>query len=104
VRQASCGVEFALQRAERNGIYWGIAEARQADFFPRRSLKIHGQWLNDLWRIARGRRSAEEARRVRAECLAARWRGRWQGIHLGRHWDRQALPLGGTQSSVRRAA
>jgi GT2 family glycosyltransferase len=104
VRQDACNAEFAVHRAERNGIYWGIAQSRLPDFIPRRSLKIHGQWLNDLWRIARGRRSADEARRVRAECLAARWRGRWQGIRLGRQWDQHVLPASGMPGSLRRAA
>jgi GT2 family glycosyltransferase len=87
VRAAACGIEFAVLRAERNGIYWGIAQARQPRFFPRRWLKLWGQWLNDLVRIRRWRRSAEEPERVRAECLAAKWRGRWQGVRWGWYWD-----------------
>jgi hypothetical protein len=88
VRAASCGIGFAIERAERNGIYWGIDQARRRGFFPRRWLKLWGQWLNDLVRIRRWRRAADEPQRVRAECVAARWRGRWQGIRWGSHWDR----------------
>ena len=87
VRANSATVEFAIHRAERNGVYWGISQARRQGFFPRRWVKIYGQWLNDRWRIARWRRSGDEAAIVRARCAEARWRGRWAGIGLGRDWD-----------------
>jgi GT2 family glycosyltransferase len=87
VRRGAASPEFALDRAERNGIYWGISQARHPGFFPRRWLKIHGQWLNDRWRIARWRRSTDDATAFRARFNAARWRGRWTGIRLGWNWD-----------------
>jgi GT2 family glycosyltransferase len=87
VRAASVTTQFALHRAERNGIYWGISQARSAGFFPRRWLKTGGQWLNDCWRIARWRRSGDPVAMFRADFTAARWRGRWQGIRLGRRWS-----------------
>ena len=90
VQRRASGVEFAVHRAERNGIYWGIDRARRRGFAPRGWLKVYGQWLNDRLRIRRWRRGGEEPLRVRAECLAARWRGRWRGIQLGWNWDRQA--------------
>jgi GT2 family glycosyltransferase len=87
VRRGAASPEFALERAERNGIYWGISQARQPGFFPRRWVKIHGQWLNDRWRIARWRSSSDEATAFRARFTAARWRGRWSGIRLGWNWN-----------------
>src|SRR5262245_29700270 len=87
VRHGSTSVEFAAHRAERNGIYWGICQARQRGFFPRRWLKTQGQWLNDLVRIARWRRRDDAGTIARAHCLQARWRGRKQGIRLGWSWD-----------------
>jgi GT2 family glycosyltransferase len=78
--------QFALHRAERNGIYWGISKARCPGFFPRRWLKVWGQWLNDRWRIVRWRKSGEPVAMFRADFTAARWRGRWQGMRLGRRW------------------
>src|SRR5262249_39161050 len=53
VRASSATVDFAVHRAERNGMYWGISQARKRGFFPRRWLKAHGQWINDRWRIRR---------------------------------------------------
>jgi glycosyltransferase involved in cell wall biosynthesis len=91
VRNGSATLEFAAHRAERNGLYWGISQARRSSFFPRRYAKTYSQWLNDLWRIRRWRRSRESGLQARAECLQARWRGRWEGIRLGRHWDRVGL-------------
>ena len=102
VRRGAASPEFALERAERNGIYWGISQARQPGYFPRRWLKIHGQWLNDRWRIARWRRSADEATAFRARFAAARWRGRWTGLRLGWKWD--ALSEAPDRSIARKAA
>jgi GT2 family glycosyltransferase len=87
VRRNAGTLEFAALRAERNGLYWGICQARKQGFFPRRWLKTYGQWLNDLVRIARWRRRSEPSTNARAQCLAARWRGRRQGIRLGWSWD-----------------
>jgi glucosyl-dolichyl phosphate glucuronosyltransferase len=83
VRRCNTTVEFALHRAERNGIYWGLSQTRRPGFFPRRWLKAHGQCLNDRLRIARWRRSRDERQLVKAAHLEARWRGRWQGVRLG---------------------
>jgi len=94
VRAGSAGVPFAIERAERNGIYWGLDQARQRGFYPRRWLKITGQWMNDGWRIRRWAKSGREAEQVRAQIMAARWRGRWQGIRLAAQW---------TQSKTRSA-
>jgi hypothetical protein len=82
VRAANTTIDFALHRAERNGVYFGLSEARLPGFYPRRWLKLYGQWLNDRWRILRWQASADEALKVRAAFTAARWRGRWQGIEL----------------------
>ncbi len=90
VRRGSTSPEFALERAERNGIYWGISQARQPGFFPSRWLKIHGQWLNDGWRIARWRRSSDQATAFRAAFTEARWRGRWTGLRMGWNWGRES--------------
>ena len=92
VRAGSATADFAIHRAERNGVYWGISRVRQPDFFPRRWLKTYGQWLNDRWRIARWRRSGDQAELVRARCTEARWRGRWQGIQTGWNWDVECRP------------
>jgi GT2 family glycosyltransferase len=83
VRAANVTQEFAIHRAERNGLYWGIRESRRAGFFPRRWLKACGQWLNDRWRIRRWQASADEQVRFRAAFVEARWRGRWRGMQLG---------------------
>jgi GT2 family glycosyltransferase len=91
VRAGAASAEFAVVRAERNGVYWGISQARQPGFFPSGWLKTYGQWLNDRWRIARWRRSGDQATLVRAKCIAARWKGRWEGIRLGRNWNRAGL-------------
>jgi hypothetical protein len=95
VRRGAASLDFAVERAERNGIYWGISQARQHGFFPRRWAKLHAQWLNDRWRIARWRRQADEESLVRARFTEARWGGRWQGVRLGWNWDRDdQLPQG----------
>jgi GT2 family glycosyltransferase len=89
-------LEFAIHRAERNGIYWGISQARRPRFFPRRWLKAYGQFLNDRLRIARWRKNGECAAAARAACLEACWRGRWQGLRVARSWARNS-PLPGVQ-------
>jgi GT2 family glycosyltransferase len=96
VRASGATPEFAVHRAERNGVYWGISQASERGFFPRRWLKTHGQSLNDRLRIARWRREGGESAMTRAACLEARWRGRWQGIRLGWNWDTSVL-LAGTK-------
>lgn len=85
VRSANTTAQFAVHRAERNGVYWGISQMRRPGFFPRRWLKARGQWLNDRLRIARWRRSGDERLAVKADHLEARWRGRWEGVKLGGH-------------------
>jgi glycosyltransferase involved in cell wall biosynthesis len=100
VRAGSTTLEFAVHRAERNGIYWGIERARQPGLSSRALLKIYGQWLNDLWRIRRWRGSADQGTRARADFVAARWRGRWEGIRIGRAWQKAGEPT----ATVRRAA
>jgi glycosyltransferase involved in cell wall biosynthesis len=87
VRAGAASPEFAIHRAERNGMYWGISQARRRGFFPRRYLKAYGQWWNDRFRIARWRRTGDEVAIVRAACAEARWRGRWQGFSAGWHWN-----------------
>jgi GT2 family glycosyltransferase len=104
VRREACGIPFAVHRAERNGIYWGIAQAREAGFYPRRWLRMYGQWLNDGLRIRRWQRTGDDSQRVRAECLAARWRGRWQGVQLARQWKREKTPLETAAQDARRQA
>jgi GT2 family glycosyltransferase len=86
VRAGNTNLAFACTRAERNGIYWGIARGREPGFFPAGYVKVWGQWLNDRWRIARWRRWADPQRQARAQWLAARWRGRWRGLRLARTW------------------
>jgi GT2 family glycosyltransferase len=109
VRARAASPEFAVHRAGRNGIYWGISQARRTGFFPRRWLKTYGQWLNDCLRIRRWRRAGDETAIVRAQCLESRWRGRWQGICAGRNWDDQPAAAvgqrdGGSDRDERRAA
>ena len=87
VRSRATGLEFAAERAERNGIYWGINQASQPGFYPRRWLKTIGQWMNDRLRIRRWSKSQSETERARAACMTARWRGRWQGIQLAAQWN-----------------
>jgi GT2 family glycosyltransferase len=82
VRSGAATPAFAIERAERNGICWGISQARRHGFFPRRWLKLYGQWLNDRWRIARWRSSDDEEAVFRARWTEARWRGRWTGVRL----------------------
>jgi GT2 family glycosyltransferase len=88
VRRGAASADFAVERAVRNGIYWGISQGRKRGFFPRHWAKFHAQWLNDRWRIARWRRQDDEEAMLRARFTAARWRGRWQGIRVGWNWDR----------------
>jgi GT2 family glycosyltransferase len=106
VRANSATVDFAVHRAERNGVYWGISRARRRGFFPRRWLKTYGQWLNDRWRMARWRRSGDPGAVVRAQCAEARWRGRWQGIRAGWNLDdeKRRAVAGETNDGCRRVA
>ena len=58
------------------------------DSFPAAWLKLSGQWLNDLLRIRRWRRSQPTSRSACGpSAWPRRWHGRWQGIQLGWNWD-----------------
>jgi len=106
VKAGCCNEEFAIHRAERNGVYWGISQTRQPGFFPRRWLKAYGQWLNDRWRVRRWRRSGDHADQAKGACWEARWRGRWAGIRLGWNWQAANVEFNveGFAGAERRAA
>jgi len=82
--------QWVLKRAYRHGLEWGIRRTRG----NRRSLAplIHGALsrLNAHLKGALLRLVGGEERQFAAAFHEAKWRGRWEGLLLGRRWDCEA--------------
>jgi glycosyltransferase involved in cell wall biosynthesis len=79
--------QWMLHRAYRHGLEWGMRRTR-----GRKStiLPIVSAWFNRLNAHAKGlvlRLLGNEQRRFEASFHEAKWRGRWDGLWLGRRWD-----------------
>jgi len=89
--------EWVLRRAYRHGLEWGIRRTREgsSSAWPvlRAALsRLNAHLKGGLLRLAGG-----EERRFTAAFHEAKWRGRWEGLLLGRRWDKlpQLTPPGG---------
>jgi GT2 family glycosyltransferase len=96
---------WVLRRAYRHGLEWGIRRTRGSNAS---SLPIVRAALSRLNAHAKGlalRLAGGEVRRFQASFHEAKWRGRWEGLWLGRQWEMlpqiKAIPAG---TEVSRAA
>ena len=79
--------QWVLRRAYRHGLEWGIRRTRggKSTAIPvvRAALsRINAHTKGLILRLA-----GSEARRFEAAFHEAKWRGRWDGLWLGRRWD-----------------
>ena len=96
---------WVRRRAFRHGLEWGIRRTRDGQPILRTLFHAAVGRLNALlkswyWRLAGG-----EERQFKAAYHLDKWRGRWQGLWLGRRWDQlpQLVPPEPLEST-RRAA
>jgi hypothetical protein len=95
VRQHCTEPAWVFDRAFRTGVAWGIRKATQPGFGPLAYAKTAYDLLHERLRGARRQLRGGEQGRFIAQYLAARARGRWHGLQLGR---RRAAWIGGEQA------
>jgi GT2 family glycosyltransferase len=100
---------WVLRRAWRHGLEWGIRRTRDGQPATWPILRAAIGRLNAHVKGAVLRLLGGEERRFAAAFHEAKWRGRWEGLFLGRRWDE--LPrlaprstASATTESIRRAA
>jgi glycosyltransferase involved in cell wall biosynthesis len=79
---------WILKRAFRQGLGWGIRLGRSGGLVP---LKVALAWARRMQSRAKARllrRRDDAASRLIADYEETKWRGRWEGIAIGRNWDR----------------
>jgi hypothetical protein len=99
--------DWVMRRAYRHGLEWGIRRTRgrrgtSALTLIRGALgRINAHLKGALLRTFGG-----EQRRFIAAFHEAKWRGRWEGLWLGRRWDQvpQLVPPVAAKKGVPRAA
>ncbi len=96
--------EWVLKRAHRHGLEWGIRQTRGRSFTAHllahaalRRWNAHTKGL--VLRLLGG-----EQQRFEAAFHEAKWRGRWEGMQIGRRWDRMPQIQQEAQSPAARAA
>ena len=79
--------EWVLRRAYKHALEWGIRRARERQ--PLLQLVLRGMigLLNARLKGVFLRLAGGEQRRFAAAFHEAKWRGRWDGIWLGRRWE-----------------
>jgi len=79
---------WVLRRAYRHGLEWGIRRTRGSQASLVHLLRGAISRLNAHLKGALLRIAGGEERRFAAAFHEAKWRGRWEGLLLGRQWDR----------------
>jgi glycosyltransferase involved in cell wall biosynthesis len=95
VRRHCTEPAWVFDRAYRTGVAWGIRRASQPGFGPLRYAKTAYDLLHERLRGARRHLRGDEQGRFVAQYLAARTRGRWHGLALGRQ---RSAWIGGRQA------
>ncbi len=92
LREEYLDPEWILKRAYRQGLGWGIRLGR-SPHWPR--LRIAVAWARRAQARASARllrlRGGPEASLI-AAYTETRWKGRWEGIRVGRNWDQIPYP------------
>ena len=79
---------WVRRRAVRHGLEWGIRRsARRPTQLGDRSCGPRWAWRTRISRDALLRLLGGEARRFEAAYHEDKWRGRWDGLWLGRQWN-----------------
>jgi glycosyltransferase involved in cell wall biosynthesis len=102
VRSKCINPKWIVERGYRHGLEWGIRRGRDPKFFGFRERMT---WLRLVRRraICRLLRAVGGKRwRLAADYAESRWKGRWDGIAIGRDWDHIAVPE--LPEELRRAA
>ena len=94
--------QWIVDRGFRHGLEWGIRYGRDPHFG-----KLHETWAwfrfqRRRWITSLMRLVPSEQWQFAAEYWESRWRGRWEGIAIGRNWDE--IPVPQLPESLRRAA
>ena len=79
--------EWILKRAYRHALEWGIRRTRRRRFAAPPIARAAFGRLNASAKAAILRLMGGEERCFRADFHVAKWRGRWDGLWLGRRWD-----------------
>lgn len=79
--------EWVLRRAYKHALEWGIRRAREGHRLPRLVVRGLLGRLNAHLKGVCLRLAGGEERRFAAAFHEAKWRGRWDGIWLGRRWE-----------------
>jgi hypothetical protein len=78
---------WVLQRAYRHGLEWGIRRTQARQHAGMQWVRGAIGKLNAHLKGALLRLSGGEERRFAADFHEAKWRGRWEGLQLGRRWE-----------------
>jgi hypothetical protein len=92
VRARCLSPQWIVERGYRHGLEWGIRRGRDEQF---RGWKERMTWLRLLRRrmLCRLMRLVGGQRwKLAADYAQSRWQGRWDGIAIGRKWDKIAVP------------
>lgn len=87
-REEYLQADWILKRAYRQGLGWGIRLGRSGGLMP---LKVAISWARRTKARAKSRLlrlHGDPASHLRADYEEKKWRGRWEGIAIGRNWDR----------------
>ena len=84
--------DWILKRAYRQGLGWGIRQGRSRRWSTLRlaiawARRAHAHAAAGLLRLRGG-----SERQLIADFTQMRWRGRWEGIAVGRRWDEIPYP------------
>lgn len=79
--------EWLLQRTYRHALEWGIRRTRNNNSIGPVLRAALGRWNAQAKGLVLRLLGGEE-RRFEAAFHQVKWRGRWEGIWLGRRWDR----------------
>jgi glycosyltransferase involved in cell wall biosynthesis len=80
--------EWILRRTYRHALEWGLRRSRNKKSFAGPILRVAIGRINANLKAAFLRLLGGEERRFAAAFHATKWRGRWDGIWLGRQWDK----------------
>jgi GT2 family glycosyltransferase len=81
---------WVLRRAYRHGLEWGIRRVQSSRLPATAILHAALSRLNAHVKGAALRLAGGEERGFAADFHEAKWRGRWEGVLLGRQWKRGA--------------
>jgi hypothetical protein len=79
--------QWLLARTFRHGVAWGVEQTSGGKPWLAAIARLALKGVNAYATAAILQLAGGEQRRFRAKYLLARWRGRWNGLWLGRQWS-----------------